>query len=135
MIDQANLASISSLIAPAPKPVEAKAEHASPSNTAPVGPSAKTISISEITEATQGDMEAYLAAEDPEKLEQAVNTMNQVVNPMALSFQISYDKERSRYHVKIIDEETKEVIREIPPRSVLQASHQVQGLLGVDHRR
>lgn len=135
MMDQASLASISSLVAPAVRPAEPRAAEAAPSNTAPVGPSAKTISIEEMTEATQGEWEAASAAEDPEKLDQAVEALNQVVNPMSLSFEISYDKERSRYHVKIIDQETKEVIREIPPKSVLRALSQVQGLLGVDHRR
>lgn len=135
MMEQASLASISSLVAPVVKPAEPKVAEATPSNTTPVGPSAKTISISEITEVSQGDWEAALAEDDPEKLNQAVEALNQVVNAMSLSFEISYDKERSRYHVKIVDQETKEVIREIPPKSVLRAMNQVQGLLGVDHRR
>ncbi|GAV22551.1 flagellar protein FlaG [Carboxydothermus pertinax] len=66
------------------------------------------------------------------QLENAVENLNKVVNsftPTELKFEIHQDSKELM--VKVINAETKEVIREIPPHQVLEIVAEIKKLLGV----
>ena len=67
-----------------------------------------------------------------QEVEEAVATLAPVLDPLQISLNIRYDEEARTYRVKIIDERTKEVIREIPNQSVLEAARQAARGLFVD---
>lgn len=56
---------------------------------------------------------------DPQQLENAVHEIEQSVQTVARSLQFSVDKESGRTIITVIDRETDEVIRQIPPKEVL----------------
>lgn len=60
-----------------------------------------------------------IPAIDPEKLESAVAALEQNVRTVARSLQFSVDKESGRTIITVIDRDTDEVIRQIPPKEVL----------------
>jgi len=66
-----------------------------------------------------------------EKLQQAVDTVNEFlqVNHSASKFVLHEGLER--YFVQVVDVETEEVVKEIPPRKLLDAFYEMQKLLGM----
>ncbi|MGY3189329.1 flagellar protein FlaG [Lysinibacillus sp. TE18511] len=66
-----------------------------------------------------------------EKLQQAVDTVNEFlqVNHSASKFVLHEGLER--YFVQVVDAETEEVVKEIPPRKLLDAFYEMQKLLGM----
>jgi flagellar protein FlaG len=54
-----------------------------------------------------------------EKLEEVVKGINEFLQPSHTSLKFELHDELKEYYVQIIDERTKEVIREIPPKKLL----------------
>ncbi|OKO96043.1 Flagellar protein [Geobacillus proteiniphilus] len=54
-----------------------------------------------------------------ETLEKVVNGLNELVQPSHTSVRFELHKELHEYYVQVIDEKTQEVIREIPPKKLL----------------
>lgn len=65
---------------------------------------------------------------DTAKVEQAVNQVNQYVQTLSRDLQFSVDEDSGRTVVKVLDTETKEVIRQIPSEELLKiAKHLTDG--------
>jgi flagellar protein FlaG len=54
-----------------------------------------------------------------EQLEEIVKGMNEFLQPSQTSLKFELHNELKEYYVQIIDERTREVIREIPPKKLL----------------
>jgi flagellar protein FlaG len=54
-----------------------------------------------------------------EKIEEIVKGMNQFLQPSHTSLKFELHDELKEYYVQIIDERTNEVVREIPPKKLL----------------
>ncbi|WP_044892944.1 flagellar protein FlaG [Bacillus alveayuensis] len=54
-----------------------------------------------------------------EKLKEIVKGMNEFLQPSQTSLKFELHNELKEYYVQIIDERTREVIREIPPKKLL----------------
>jgi flagellar protein FlaG len=66
------------------------------------------------------------------QLTQAINSINQAMSAMSSDIQFSLDEDSNRTIIKIVDQETKEVLRQIPSAEALaiaKALDQAQGLL------
>lgn len=71
-------------------------------------------------------------ATSPEQVKDAVNRIREFVQPINDSIQFSVDDDSGRMLVKVIDQQTKEVLRQIPSEEVLniaKALDKLQGLL------
>jgi flagellar protein FlaG len=66
-----------------------------------------------------------------EKIEQAVNSMNEFLEINHRSTRFVYHDELERYYVTVIDQQTQEVIKEIPPKKLLDAFYEMQKLVGM----
>ena len=69
---------------------------------------------------------------DPDELQKSVEKIQKFVNLAACDMEFSIDEESGRTVVKVIDRETKDVIRQIPSQEALdlaQALDKLQGLL------
>lgn len=67
-----------------------------------------------------------------EDVDQAVEKINDAVRTFSQKLEFSVDKETETFVVKVVDKETKEVIRQIPSEEFLQiakAMDKLQGLL------
>jgi len=71
-----------------------------------------------------------------EAMRKAVNIMNQLISPHHTSLHFAFHEKLDRYYVQIIDSDTNEVIKEIPPKKFLDAHAATLELLGflVDKR-
>ena len=72
---------------------------------------------------------------DPQVLSQSVSKLNSMVQGLANGLQFSIDEESKTQVVKLVDLDTKEVIRQIPSEeaiSIAQAIDRFQGLLVKD---
>jgi len=74
---------------------------------------------------------------DQEALAKAVDKLNQTARIFDRSIQFSIDKRTDRYWVKVVDTETHKIVREIPPREVLDMLARINEAVGViiDSRR
>jgi flagellar protein FlaG len=58
--------------------------------------------------------------EDSSRVEQAVNQVNEFVQSLSRDLQFMVDDASGRTVIKVLDTETKEVIRQIPPEELLR---------------
>lgn len=73
----------------------------------------------------------------PEKVEAALKDVNQKIKPTHTECQFSYHEETNRISIKIIDQNTGDVIKEIPPEKTLDMiakAWEMAGIL-VDEKR
>lgn len=66
-----------------------------------------------------------------EKLSQAVNSLNDFLEISYKSSKFVLHEGLDRYYVQLVDKETEEVIKEIPPKKLLDAFYEMQKLLGM----
>jgi flagellar protein FlaG len=67
-----------------------------------------------------------------DQVTQAINTINKAMSEMSPDLQFSIDEDSNRTIIKIVDQKTKEVLRQIPSAEALaiaKAIDQAQGLL------
>ena len=66
-----------------------------------------------------------------DKLEEIVKGMNQFLMPTNTSLKFTVHEELKEYYVQIVDEKTKEVIREIPSKKMLDMYAAMKDFLGL----
>ena len=66
-----------------------------------------------------------------EKLEQAVNTINEFLQINHSASKFVFHDGLDRYFVQVVDTQTEEVVKEIPPKKLLDAFYKMQKLLGM----
>lgn len=77
-------------------------------------------------------LEAKNAEPSRERIEEAVNAVNEFLKPINNSIQFSLDEDTGKTVVKVIDLETKDLIRQFPSEEMLaiaKAIDQMKGLL------
>lgn len=108
-------------------------------NTLPVAPSetrasarsASTSGVAANSTVTDAAASAQQAASEAQ-LQGAVNAANDFIKPITNSVEFSLDKDADKMVVKVMDNATKEVIRQIPSVEMLaiaKALDKIQGLL------
>lgn len=73
----------------------------------------------------------------PEKVESALREVNKKIKPTHTECQFAYHEETNRISIKVIDQSTKEVIKEIPPEKTLDMIAKMWEMAGilVDEKR
>lgn len=89
-----------------------------------------------ITEATNAQAAEGISktAENKEKLQDAVDSLNEFMKehmpaPTASKFRLHEGLDR--YYVQVVDAQTDEVVKEIPPEKLLNAFYEMQKLVGM----
>ncbi|WP_274309211.1 flagellar protein FlaG [Solibacillus daqui] len=65
------------------------------------------------------------------KVQDAVNKMNEMLDVNNSSSKFMYHEGLERYYVTVVDRETEEVVKEIPPKRLLDAFYEMQKMLGM----
>jgi len=65
------------------------------------------------------------------KLKEAVAKMNEMLEINNNSSKFIYHEDLERYYVTVVDSQTKEVVKEIPPKKLLDAFYEMQKLFGM----
>ena len=66
-----------------------------------------------------------------EKLEEAVDSINEFLNTQQKASKFVFHEGLNEYYVQLVDAETEEVIKEIPPERLLDAFYEMQKLTGM----
>jgi len=74
------------------------------------------------------DKEIKVTREDAENLAEVMNRVSELFNH-SLHFKLF--EETDRLYVQIIDRETQEVIKQIPPQEMLELSAKIQEMVGI----
>ena len=72
-----------------------------------------------------------IALAKPEEVEQAVKDVNDFVRPISNALSFSLDQESNQMVVKVIDQGTKEVIRQIPSEEMLALAKALDTMKGL----
>ena len=65
------------------------------------------------------------------KVQEAVNKMNEMLEVNNSASRFMYHEGLERYYVTVVDSETEEVVKEIPPKKLLDAFYEMQKMLGM----
>ena len=65
------------------------------------------------------------------KVQEAVNKMNEMLDVTNSASKFMYHEGLERYYVTVVDCETEEVVKEIPPKRILDAFYEMQKMLGM----
>lgn len=66
-----------------------------------------------------------------EKLQEAVDSINEFLHTQQKSSKFVFHEGLDKYYVKLVDAETDEVIKEIPPERLLNAFYEMKKLAGM----
>lgn len=106
-----------------------------------IGTNAQPVEALTLGKGTGADAQAQEQAENEEntsrRIKSAVDHANQTMRHAKTKCEFSYHEETKRVSIKVIDEETEEVIREIPPEETLEMISKMWELAGlmVDEKR
>ena len=70
--------------------------------------------------AANGDLLPHDESKQTTKVEQAVNQVNEYVQKLSRDLEFTVDEDSGRTVIKVLDSETKEIIRQIPPEEMLR---------------
>ncbi|WP_413364929.1 flagellar protein FlaG [Lysinibacillus sp. 3P01SB] len=71
------------------------------------------------------------SAATKDKIQQAVKAMNDLLEVNNSASKFTYHEGLERYYVTVVNRETEEVIKEIPPKKLLDAFYEMQKMLGM----
>lgn len=83
------------------------------------------------TSAVQQPQQAEKAEVSPEKLQAAVEKMNELMQSGNRSLRFSVDDTAEKVVIKVMDLETEEVVRQIPTEETLKFSEFLEGMVGL----
>lgn len=78
-------------------------------------------------QASQGEEQVI----SKEKLKQAVDSVNEFLQANHSASKFVFHEGLDRYFVQVVDTKTEEVVKEIPPKKLLDAFYEMQKLLGM----
>ena len=82
-----------------------------------------------ITEAVSQQLDN--SEETKKKVQEAVGKMNEMLEVTNSTAKFIYHDGLERYYVTVVDRETEEVVKEIPPKKILDAFYEMQKMLGM----
>lgn len=96
----------------------------------------KTIESSKVTKATEKSNHEGSQAQKStevsfEKLTEAIDAVNEFLRLEKRSSQFVLHEGLDKYYVRLVDAETEEVVKEIPPERLLDAFYEMQKLAGM----
>ncbi|MCH7320655.1 flagellar protein FlaG [Solibacillus sp. MA9] len=65
------------------------------------------------------------------KVQEAVDKMNEMLDVNNSASKFMFHEGLERYYVTVVDRETEEVVKEIPPKRLLDAFYEMQKMLGM----
>ncbi|MGV2621484.1 flagellar protein FlaG [Halobacillus sp. ACCC02827] len=73
---------------------------------------------------------------EKEKVKQMVESVNEFLKPVRTSLQFQFHDKLGEYYVTVVDNETREVVKEVPPKKLLDMYAAIAEKLGflVDHK-
>jgi len=98
-------------------------------------PERQTVNRTTVTDGSRPADEQHkaqaTAQAKPEEVEQAVKDVNDFVRPINNALSFSLDKDSKQMVVKVIDQSTKEVIRQIPSEEMLALAKALDTMKGL----
>lgn len=86
-----------------------------------------TLNVSNETKVTSLDQ----SEETKTKLQEAVSAMNEILETNDSTSRFKYHEGLDRYYVTVVDKNTDEVVKEIPPKKLLDAFYEMQKMIGM----
>lgn len=65
------------------------------------------------------------------KVQEAVNKMNEMLEVNHSTSKFMYHEGLERYYVTVVNRDTEEIVKEIPPKKLLDAFYEMQKMLGM----
>ena len=91
----------------------------------------KTTENTSTVDQTQQVQSLDNSEETKAKVQEAVTKMNEMLEINNNASKFMYHEGLERYYVTVVDSSTEEVVKEIPPRKLLDAFYEMQKMLGM----
>lgn len=91
----------------------------------------KTTENTSTVERTQQVQSLDNSEETKAKVQEAVTKMNEMLDVNNSASKFMYHEGLERYYVTVVNRQTEEVIKEIPPKKLLDAFYEMQKMLGM----
>lgn len=93
----------------------------------------KRISAEALKAAAQAEQQEDppLNPEEQDALRQAIQQLDKLVKPLSIGLSVQYMETIKRNYVQLLDRETGETIREIPPRKILELKENIKAFQGL----
>lgn len=88
----------------------------------------KQLSSTNTQESNQSQLKEFQPKK--EQVQQAVINLNKFVNPSHTALKFEFHEKLEEYYVTIVDENTKEIIKEVPPKKLLDIYAAMAEFLG-----
>jgi len=86
---------------------------------------------SEVQQTSREQARQELARMSSEELDELKNNLNEALEPINIKLQFTEDDDSGRMVVKVLDRDKDEVIRQIPPESMLKMAQRMEELSGM----
>ncbi|HEY9842038.1 MAG: flagellar protein FlaG [Candidatus Sericytochromatia bacterium] len=95
-------------------------------------PEAQTAVAVKETEAPPEEEQEYpLSDEEKKNLQDTIDNLDNLIKPLSIGLNVQRLESIDRWYVQLLDRETGEVLREIPPRKILQMQENVRAMQGL----
>lgn len=96
----------------------------------------RTAHLSELAVSSKGneqlsEINGYLRTDDKEQIEELVKGLNEFLTPVHTSLKFEFHEKLNEYYVAVINDNTKEVIKEIPPKKLLDLYAAMAEMMGI----
>ena len=91
----------------------------------------KTTENTSTVDLTQQAQSLNNSEETKVKVQEAITKMNEMLDVNNSSSKFMYHEGLERYYVTVVDRESEEVVKEIPPKKLLDAFYEMQKMLGM----
>jgi len=112
---------------PSQTAIESKSNQIAPMNSEVV----KQGSVNSTTKTALQESTSEFNQITEDKLQQAVDSLNEILEINHNSSKFVYHEGLDRYYVQVIDKDSEEVIKEIPAKKLLDAFYEMQKLVGM----
>lgn len=93
--------------------------------------SLETIPVLEGSEIKAGNKQEQVSIINNEDLEMAIFKMNELIEPLRRNLKFELHDKLDKYYVTVIDSNTREVIKEIPPKKMLDMYAEMADFMGI----
>lgn len=77
------------------------------------------------------EKESALSEKEQQELRDAIEQLDEVIKPLSIGLNVQRIESINRLYVQLLDRETGEVLREIPPRKILKMQENLRAMQGL----
>ncbi|MGV3523381.1 MAG: flagellar protein FlaG [Candidatus Sericytochromatia bacterium] len=92
---------------------------------------AEAVQQSQAAEAQKQEEEDTLSEQEKDAFSEAIQQLDELIKPLSIGLNVTRIEALNRLYVQLFDRDTGEVLREIPPRKILEMQENIRAFQGL----